>query len=697
MSRHRMLLAAVLVVAFALTPLAPPARAYNTGVKWQTHGFLSYQVSPNLDRDLAVTNASANIADAADRWNQPSQLTLAPIPWSDPPGPRAIFAANLTNDAAGCGTNSDFYAVVCIYPSPNGLNDPPVSTQMYLNSDSAHYSWNTLETPESMRGGSVFPRVASVYVMALHEFGHMMELRDYPANHGEAVMWFDETAKLALTEDDKQGMLMLHAPRTGWEYPDPQGQINRAASPPYYTGGYNQGLPVELGPVGPENINGQTIQPHSGGRQVRLAGSSVGGYAYAYQTLFTSEDDSTNLALTSRNYVTIQQGMNLHWCQYNLQQATMSVDFEAIDGAGNVAALRDSGTTDQYGVPVHPSFRGQAGPAGQYNCYDADISRLAGRKITRWMIAYDNGNNGAQGQFRAYFDDLRLDPPGPEVVTYTTGTGSVSASPPGPSYDTGTLVTFTATPGSNSIFTGWTVDGRPAGWANPLTVTMNTRHSIVGNFGPRLSFSDVPSGATYANAVTQLAARGIIKGCDQAASPPLFCPNDGTVRAQSAAFIARAIGWDLEDWGNPFPDRCDPGGQNCIDAALWRNVGTLNHYSVATGYTDPGTCTAAGTTAPCYLPRQGVLNIQVISFLTRAMIAKGYWARQADNPNLYTNVPADGTQRSDLATYVFYAGAVPDRPTSGPFTGYDQAAQRSFFAQVEWQALDSYFRVDRVP
>jgi hypothetical protein len=123
----------------------------------------------------------------------------------------------------------------------------------------------------------------------------------------------------------------------------------------------------------------------------------------------------------------------------------------------------------------------------------------------------------------------------------------------------------------------------------------------------------------------------------------------------------------------------------------------LNHYGVATGYTDGGTCAAAGTTAPCYLPRQGVLNIQVISFLTRAMVAKGYWARKADNPGLYTNVPATGTQRSDLATYVFYAGAVPDRPTSGPFTGYDQPALRSFFARAEWQALDSYFRVDRVP
>src|SRR5689334_24481640 len=51
-----------------------------------------------------------------------------------------------------------------------------------------------------------------------------------------------------------------------------------------------------------------------------------------------------------------------------------------------------------------------------------------------------------------------------------------------------------------------------------------------------------------------------------------FGPDDTTLRAQMAALIARAMGWDGEDHGNPFSD---DGG---INPSLWRNVGTLAHY-----------------------------------------------------------------------------------------------------------------------
>ena len=37
-----------------------------------------------------------------------------------------------------------------------------------------------------------------------------------------------------------------------------------------------------------------------------------------------------------------------------------------------------------------------------------------------------------------------------------TGTGTVTADPPGPNYQPGTSVTLTAIPGSTSLLTGWT-------------------------------------------------------------------------------------------------------------------------------------------------------------------------------------------------------------------------------------------------
>ncbi len=42
------------------------------------------------------------------------------------------------------------------------------------------------------------------------------------------------------------------------------------------------------------------------------------------------------------------------------------------------------------------------------------------------------------------------------TITKTgTGSGTVTTNPAGPTYPSGTAVTLTATPGSNSVFAGW--------------------------------------------------------------------------------------------------------------------------------------------------------------------------------------------------------------------------------------------------
>ncbi|MFN8512904.1 MAG: S-layer homology domain-containing protein [Chloroflexia bacterium] len=77
------------------------------------------------------------------------------------------------------------------------------------------------------------------------------------------------------------------------------------------------------------------------------------------------------------------------------------------------------------------------------------------------------------------------------------------------------------------------------------------------------------------------------------------------------------MGWSAEDWGNPYTDQ---GG---IDANLWRNVRTLAHYGVAFGYGD-------GT----FGPNDKVTYAQTISFISRAMVVKGYWqAHRAARPS----------------------------------------------------------------
>lgn len=271
---------------------------------------------------------------------------------------------------------------------------------------------------------------------------------------------------------------------------------------------------------------------------------------------------------------------------------------------------------------------------------------------------------------------LYNDTPFTMALTSTAG-GTATVIPIGP-YTGGTTVTLTATPSAGYLFTGWAVDGKTASYANPLTLTINdASRTAVATFGTLSSFSDVPTGSPAATAIAQLAARGIIKGYQDGR----FGPNDRTLRAQMAALVCRAMGWDSELWLNPFTDR------KGVDDNLWRNIGTLNHYGVARGYN----YNTYGTT-------DNVLNVQVIAFISRAMVAKGYWQQQYANSSLYPNVPLSSGHQGDLATYVHYAGALPDNPnTNGSFANWDQPSTRAWFARALWQALSSYFATNQVP
>lgn len=308
-----------------------------------------------------------------------------------------------------------------------------------------------------------------------------------------------------------------------------------------------------------------------------------------------------------------------------------------------------------------------------------------GQRIATMQIS----DNAATSPQQVNLSGTGLDVPPPFNLTVTfagSGSGTVNVDATGITQPTphhylvprGNVATLTAQ-GSNSGFVAWKIDGIFIGWANPVTLTMNTDHTMEATFVPPTSFGDVPAGQTYSEAVLQLAARDIIRGCDQAATPKLYCPDDLTLRAQMAALIARSSGWDLENHSTPFPD------QGVIDNDLWRNVGTVAFYNVARGYPD-------GT----YNPTGEVLHAQTISFITRAMVTKAYWNLQPDDGS-YPNVPGSSGHRQDIATFVHYAGAIPASPNAGAeFNDWDQPGTRGWFARVLWQTLNSYFGTDQL-
>ncbi len=271
--------------------------------------------------------------------------------------------------------------------------------------------------------------------------------------------------------------------------------------------------------------------------------------------------------------------------------------------------------------------------------------------------------------------------PAPSFTVTVTTSGVGGVSPGGGTY-AGTA-TFTAAPTGDSVFIGWTVDGAFVGFGNPLALPVTKARTVVATFAPRPAFGDVPTGAPDHEAITQLAARGIIRGFGDGTARP----DAVLLRAQMAGLLVRTAGWDGESRTNPFRDRCDEAGGACIDPGLWNEVAILNFHNVARGYPDN-----------VYLPRADVLHVQVISFITRTMVAKGYWNLvQTDDPGLYPDVPAASGHRLDLLTFVKYAGAVPGQPTDGPWADWDGPASRGWTASLLWQAYSSYYGTNRVP
>ena len=259
---------------------------------------------------------------------------------------------------------------------------------MYFNNTQrtqwAPMRWNTTGWVQPLNGF----RNADVYNLALHEFGHWQFLGDNPPNQATSVMNFQEIAKPNLTDDDKHGATMLYGPFTSFE--------NDQAR---WRGTNNFGFVHEANtsdsqilPVGVDNINGTgyLLYPRSGSGQLRILGTANAGLSHAYHKLFSYEDDNNPDIVQNRSYITITNGMFLSWCQANMFQRTMLIDFYMDNDVYFRDALRPSNGDlfrDTTGVPVHPALRGSY-PTEQWICHQVDLSEIAGRKILRWMIAY---------------------------------------------------------------------------------------------------------------------------------------------------------------------------------------------------------------------------------------------------------------------------------------------------------------------
>lgn len=385
---------AIIQTVAVLLLITVSAFAYKTSSKWPNTNQLYYYLDPNNDARLGVADSIGAINAASASWNGASAFRLGSTGPYNPNG-NTISAANFRSidPCRPTGPPDDTpAAVTCIYANPNVI----YRATMWFNV-SGTYAWNT--------NGTITTNRRDVQTTATHEFGHWYKLDDNPPGHPEAIM--TNAASRVLAEDDKQGATQMYGPWTGFERGQVRGEVNRIArhlsngqEMRSNVAGYSGALPPELGPRGTEF----GVPQWAGVNYEMMAGRSQAPNSYVYFTLFTSENDST---VMPQNYVTIQSGMKLVWAQRNYQQKTMSVDFEMTDGS----TLRGSGLTDQYGIRVHPAYRGSYN-TGQWYCFKVNLTPLAGKTIRRFLIGYDNGNNYNIGPFRGYFDSVQLRYPG---------------------------------------------------------------------------------------------------------------------------------------------------------------------------------------------------------------------------------------------------------------------------------------------
>jgi endo-alpha-1,4-polygalactosaminidase (GH114 family) len=177
-------------------------------------------------------------------------------------------------------------------------------------------------------------------------------------------------------------------------------------------------------------------------------------------------------------------------------------------------------------------------------------------------------------------------------------------------------------------------------------------------------FPDVPSTASYREAVEQLAARGIMRGYDDGR----FGPHDQLLRGQGAVTITRWLGWPPAASGAQFPDR------GAVDGEIWSAVLTMASQGVARGFTD-------GT----FRPTLTMTRQEALSFIARSMRVEGAW--QERDATVYADVaPA---HRADVATYIAYVGPIPggDPGIAGGRLDAAAPAERGWFAEVLWLAV----------
>ncbi|MCF2660845.1 S-layer homology domain-containing protein [Pseudoflavonifractor phocaeensis] len=186
----------------------------------------------------------------------------------------------------------------------------------------------------------------------------------------------------------------------------------------------------------------------------------------------------------------------------------------------------------------------------------------------------------------------------------------------------GATVDLTASTPTRSgyIFTGWYADKALTEKITKVTLTGNITVYAGWQEAAASSFSDIPKGSYYEEAVNWAVEQGITAGT----SATTFSPDATCTRAQAVTFLWRAAGSPApQSHAMSFTDVAE--GSYYHDAVLW---------AVENGVT-------AGTSATTFSPDAKCTRAQIVTFLWRAQESP-----VADRVNPFTDVAADAYYNS---------------------------------------------------
>lgn len=186
---------------------------------------------------------------------------------------------------------------------------------------------------------------------------------------------------------------------------------------------------------------------------------------------------------------------------------------------GSANQLVTVGQPTAYHSPGDPELNSEGG-----------LMRITVRsQFTPGTVIVTATSNGLQSATVSY--DITNNPDQMYTLTSSATNGTISASPTGPVYSSGTSVSVTATPSAGYAFSGWT--GDVSGTTNPITVVMSSNKNVTANF--------------VQSTESKLAIVNSTSGTPQAGSesPKSYDNNTGTRFNNSGALATAWIQYDL--------------------------------------------------------------------------------------------------------------------------------------------------------